>query len=67
MLTTDVLQVDFDRDDNISHSLFVTGRAGSGEYADELYMTYHSNNTHDRPLSSFIASAPDAWYYAHRT
>ncbi len=67
MLTTDVLQVDFDRDDNISHSLFVTGRAGSGEYATELYMTYHSNNTHDRPLSSFIASAPDAWYYSHRT
>lgn len=67
MLVTDVLQVDFDRDNNISHSLFVTGRSGSGEYADELYVTYHSNNTHNKPLSSFIASAPDAWYYAHRT
>ncbi|MEV0680258.1 amidase domain-containing protein [Actinosynnema sp. NPDC050436] len=67
MLVTDVLQVDFDRDDNISHSLFVTGRSGSDEFADELFMTYHSNNTHNKPLSSFIASAPDAWYYAHRT
>ncbi|WP_285505256.1 amidase domain-containing protein [Actinokineospora sp. NBRC 105648] len=67
MLVTDVLQVDFDRDNNISHSLFVTGRSGSGQYANELYVTYHSNNTHNKPLSSFIASAPDAWYYAHRT
>lgn len=67
MLTTDVLQVDFDRNNNISHSMFVTGRAGSGEYADELYMTYHSNDTHNKPLSSIIAEYGDAWYYAHRT
>ncbi|MEV4222298.1 amidase domain-containing protein [Nonomuraea sp. NPDC049725] len=63
MLTTDVLQVDFDRDDNISHSLFVTDRSSDGE----LYLTYHSNNTHNKPLSSFLAANPDAWYYAHRT
>jgi len=67
MLTTDVLQIDFDRNNNINHSMFVTGRAGSEEYASELYMTYHSDNIHDRPLSSVIASSPDAWYYAHRT
>jgi hypothetical protein len=63
MLTTDVLQVDFDRNDNISHSLFVTDRSSDGE----LYLTYHSNNTHNKPLSSFVATNPDAWYYAHRT
>ncbi|PWK91372.1 putative amidase-like protein [Lentzea atacamensis] len=67
---TDVLQVDFDRNDNISHSMFVTDRVGSGEWASEVYLTYHSgreDNKHNRPLSSFIATHPDAWYYAHRT
>lgn len=67
MLTADVLQVDFFKTGTLSHSIFVTGRSGSGVYADELYLTYHSNNTHNKPLSSFLASNSDAWYYAHRT
>jgi hypothetical protein len=68
MLVTDVMQIDFDRNNNLDHSMFVTGRAGyASEYADELYMTYHSSNTHDRPLSTIIATSADAWYYTHRT
>ncbi|GAA4515152.1 hypothetical protein GCM10023096_28420 [Nonomuraea ferruginea] len=67
MGVSDVLQIDFDRNDNISHSMFVTGRDGSGQNADELYMTYHSTNTLNKRLSSIIAATPDAWFYAHRT
>ncbi|MDX3664087.1 amidase domain-containing protein [Streptomyces sp. ID05-26A] len=70
LLVTDVLQVDFDRDDNISHSMFVSDRVGNGEWASELWLTYHSSNDHNeraKPLSSFIATYPDSWYYAHRT
>ncbi|MGN9788547.1 amidase domain-containing protein [Nonomuraea sp. ZG12] len=67
MGVSDVLQIDFDRNDNISHSMFVTGRDGGGQIADELYMTYHSTNTRNKRLSSIIAATPDAWFYAHRT
>lgn len=67
MGVSDVLQIDFDRNDNISHSMFVTGRDGAGQTADELYMTYHSTNTRNKRLSSIIAATPDAWFYAHRT
>lgn len=64
---TDVLQLDFDRDDNISHSMFVTDRIGTGEWSSEVMLTYHSDNQHNKRLSSIIETYPDAWYYAHRT
>jgi hypothetical protein len=58
----DVLQLDFDRDNNINHSMMVTAWS-----ADEIYLTYHTTDTLNRSLSSIIAAYPSAWYYAHRT
>ncbi|MDD5125054.1 amidase domain-containing protein, partial [Methylovulum sp.] len=62
MLLADVLQVDFDRNGNINHTMIVTTVGSS-----DLYITYHSTNTRDRSLRSFITQFPNAWYYAHRT
>lgn len=67
MGVSDVLQVDFDANDNISHSMFVTRRDGTGAMADELYLTYHSTDTLNKKFSSIFAANPDAWYHAHRT
>ena len=57
----DVLQLDFDRDNIIDHTMLVTV-SGS-----QKYLTYHTTDTLNRSLSSIIASYPSAWYYAHRT
>jgi hypothetical protein len=62
LLLADVLQIDFDRDGNISHSMLVTLLSGS-----EKYLTYHSTDTHNRSLTSILQQYPNAWYYAHRT
>jgi hypothetical protein len=67
MGVSDVLQVDFDANDNISHSMFVTRRDGTGAMADELYLTYHSTDTLNKKFSSIFAANPNAWYHAHRT
>ncbi|WHT18996.1 amidase domain-containing protein [Crossiella sp. CA-258035] len=75
----DVLQVDWDHPhedpnepaDNIDHTMLVTGRAGvSGNpYATHLWMTYHSNDTVDRPLIEILKENEDPAnkWYAHRT
>lgn len=57
----DVLQLDFDRDSNINHSMIVTNR-GTGD----MYLSYHTTDTLDRSLNSIIAVYPSAWYYSHR-
>lgn len=59
----DVLQLDFDRNGNIDHTMLVTAVGSNGE----RYLTYHTNNTLNRSLSSIINSYPSSWYYAHRT
>lgn len=59
----DVLQIDFDRNGNIDHTMIVT----KVDLAGQRYMTYHTNNTLNRSLSSILDSYPTAWYYAHRT
>ncbi|MEV6482609.1 amidase domain-containing protein [Streptomyces sp. NPDC051576] len=58
----DVIQVDFDRDGAKDHTMIVTYKANGVPY-----VTYHSNNTLRRSLSSLIASYPNAYYYAYRT
>ena len=63
MLASDVLQLDFDRDGNISHSMIVTAVGSNGE----RYLTYHSNDHLNRPLTEILSAYPVAWYYAHRT
>lgn len=58
----DVLQMDFQRDGSIDHTMMVTYVASS-----DLYLSYHTTDTLNRSLSSIIASYPSAWYWAHRT
>ncbi|MEO6503815.1 MAG: amidase domain-containing protein [Jatrophihabitantaceae bacterium] len=62
LMFADVMQIDFDRNSNISHSMFVNRTSGS-----EKYLTYHSTDTWDKSLTSILQQWPDAWYYAHRT
>ncbi|MFE3455856.1 amidase domain-containing protein [Nonomuraea sp. NPDC059194] len=64
----DVLQIDSDSDGNISHSMVVTDIGVDGSGVDELFMTYHSSDTVDKPLSSVLAGyGASATFYAHRT
>jgi len=58
----DVLQMDFDRNNNINHTMIVTYVGSS-----QRYLTYHTTDTLNRSLSSILSSYPSAWYYAHRT
>jgi len=55
----DILQMDFNQDSSMDHSMIVTTKDGSGE----IYLTYHTTNTEDRPFSEIFASNPNAWYY----
>lgn len=59
----DVLQADWDRDNTIDHTMIVTGFSGN----DEIYLTYHTNNTHNRKLTNLLAARPHTTWYAHRT
>lgn len=75
MHASDVLQVDWDHPAGdpgsiIDHTMIVTARWGyeGDPYAQELYMTYHTNDNLDRPLSDIIAQTnPEDIWYAHRT
>ncbi|MFI5792216.1 amidase domain-containing protein [Streptomyces sp. NPDC051677] len=58
----DVLQMDFDRDGSKDHTMIVTYKANGIPY-----LTYHSNNTLRKSLSSIITQNPNAYYYAYRT
>jgi hypothetical protein len=58
----DVLQIDQERNGSKDHTMMVTRVAGS-----ERYLSYHSQNTLDKSLTSIIAKYPNAWWYAHRT
>jgi hypothetical protein len=58
----DVLQMDFQGDYVIDHSMIVTFVGSS-----DLYLSYHTTNTLNRSLSSIIAQNPTALYWAHRT
>lgn len=58
----DILQVDFERDGTIDHSMIVTKKDSSGT----IYITYHSNNTKDRSFWDFYNANRSAWYYGRR-
>lgn len=59
MLTGDVLQADFEPDGNIQHSMVVTAKDAN----NTLYLTYHTNNTKNRPLPDLLAIYPNARWY----
>lgn len=58
----DVLQADWDRDNTIDHTMIVTAAN-----SQDVYLTYHTSNTHNRKLSNLLAKHPHTWWYAHRT
>ncbi|WP_166027635.1 amidase domain-containing protein [Streptomyces chilikensis] len=58
----DVLQADWDRNDNINHTMIVTKNTSK-----DRYLTYHTPSTHNRSMKKILAKYPKAWWYAHRT
>lgn len=63
LLPSDMMQMDFDRNGNMNHSMVVTSKSSSGM----PYFTYHTTNTKNRSMASIYSSYPNAWYYAYRT
>lgn len=55
----DILQMDFDRDGYLDHSMIVTYKDGSGT----IYLTYHSTDTLNRSIWDIYNDNPDANYY----
>ncbi|MFZ3492258.1 amidase domain-containing protein [Streptomyces sp. 5.8] len=64
MFPSDVLQADWgpNPNSNLNHTMMVTGREGG-----MLYLSYHTPNSVDMPLSYIKARNPGTWFYAHRT
>ncbi|MFD8304827.1 amidase domain-containing protein [Streptomyces sp. NPDC059690] len=58
----DVLQADWDRNNNIDHSMIVTKK-----YRGTPYLTYHTGDTHNKSLNKLLSDHPRTWWYAHRT
>ncbi|MET7278301.1 amidase domain-containing protein [Kribbella sp. NPDC005582] len=58
----DVLLVDNDKNHNMNHAMIVTKKTSS-----MVYLTYHTNETHNNPLITVLRSDTDAWWYAART
>ncbi|MEV0259051.1 amidase domain-containing protein [Streptomyces sp. NPDC050732] len=58
----DVLQADFDRNNNINHTMIVTKG-----WRSNSYLSYHTPNVHNRSLKKILRKYPRAWWYAHRT
>ncbi|TQJ75443.1 amidase domain-containing protein [Streptomyces sp. SLBN-31] len=59
---SDVLQADWDRNDNIDHTMIVTKK-----YQGTPYLTYHTGDTHNKSLNKLLSDHPRTWWYAHRT
>jgi len=55
----DVLEIDWTGDGSIDHAAIVTKKDSN----NKLYLTYHSNNRLDKPLTDIQASYPKAKYY----
>ncbi len=55
----DVLQIDWTGDGSVDHATIVTKKDSN----NRLYLTYHSNNRLDKPLSDIVAQYPKAKYY----
>jgi hypothetical protein len=58
----DVLQLDFNRDGTMDHSMLVTKTTSK-----DIYLTYHTTNTKNRSLRAILKKYPRAKYYAYRT
>jgi hypothetical protein len=56
------VKMDFNKDGIKDHSLIVTKVTSS-----EIYMTYHSNDHLNRPLSELQSLWAGDWFYSYRT
>lgn len=57
----DILEADFNADGTIDHAMVVTTKSGSS-----IYLTYHSNNTKNKPFSEILAGNKNAKWYAFK-
>ena len=55
----DIMQIDFNRDGYMDHSMIITAKDNNGN----IYLTYHTTNTKDRPFWDIYNDHPNAWYY----
>jgi hypothetical protein len=58
----DVLQVDLNQDEIVDHSMIVTDKDSGGT----IYLTYHNNDSRDRPFWDIYYLYPDAQWYGVR-
>ncbi|MEU4190299.1 amidase domain-containing protein [Kribbella sp. NPDC026611] len=62
LLRADVLLADWDHNGAINHAMIVTQKTSS-----MVYLSYHTNDSHNTPLSIIISHNPGTTYYAART
>ena len=58
LIVGDLLQADWTGDGVMDHTAMVTKEDGTG-----LYLSYHSNDTRNKPWAAFTYGEPDAKYY----
>ena len=63
MMPSDIMQMDFNRNDVMNHSLIATRKSSGGM----MYFTEHTTDTRDRSMASIYSQHPNSWYYAYRT
>lgn len=61
---SDMMQMDFDRNGNMNHSMITTYKSS---YSGMVYFTYHTSDHLNRSMSSIYNDYRRAWYYAYRT
>ncbi|MFD5702148.1 amidase domain-containing protein [Streptomyces lasiicapitis] len=62
LVSSDVLQADWDRNNNINHTMIVTKK-----FRGMPFLTYHTKDTHNMSMERIVDNHPRAWWYAHRT
>lgn len=70
LLPSDILQAVWDGNTthNMDHTMFVTDkRINDAGWLTEVYLTYHSNNTLNKPFQDILAASPNAAWFALRT
>ena len=56
----DIINVNWGTGEGISHSMMVSTKYSDGT----IFVSYHSNNTLDKPLYDLVGSFPNASFYA---
>ena len=56
----DVLQADFENDNSKDHTMIVTDRS-----SNDVFLTYHSNDTINKSYNELLAAYPDAEWIPH--